>query len=273
MQTVTITAEAGAALETVAGRIADLLSSLPDTRAPIPGLDWTVREAAAHLANYSGIYAEIANGAPSPVQAPVGDGAAYGASVAANSVQRLADLPETDPARLARLVLDGAGGLIDTTCGRPDEQPVSFHCGFPFTIAGLVCTSLSEHLVHGYDIASAVGAPWPIDPAHAGLALWGVSPLFALCVNRQTTAGLSAAYEIELRGVGRSVVRFVDGVYGLEPPDSGAVDCVISADPVAYLLVGARRLSQWSAIALGLLSASGPRPELALGFGDLFIYP
>jgi len=273
MQTATILAEAGLALDTVAGRVADLLSSLPDARAAIPGSEWTVREAAAHLAGYSAIYAEIANGAPSPIQAPPDDGAMFREVLRVNSAQRLVDLPETDPVRLAQLVVDAAGRLIDTTSGRPDEQPVSFHCGFPLTVAGLVCTSLSEHLLHGYDIASAARVPWPIDPAHAALALHGLAPLFALCVDPQTTRGLTVAYEVELRGVGRSVIRFVDGEYRLESADLGPVDCVISADPIAYLLVGAGRLSRWSAISLGLLSASGSRPELALRFGDLFIYP
>ena len=273
MQTATILAEAGLALEAVAGRIADLLASLPDARAPISNSEWTVREAAAHLANYSAIYSEIANGVPSPVQAPAGNGALFRDALRVNSAQRLADVPETDPARLARLVLDAAGRLVDTTSGRPDDQPVSFHSGFPLTVAGLVCTSLSEHLVHGYDMAIAVGAPFPIDPTHAALGLYGVAPLFALCVDPQTTNGVTVAYEIDLRGRGRSVIRFVDGEFRLEAADTGPVDCVITADPSAYLLVGAGRLSRWSAIALGLLSSSGRRPELALRLSDMFIYP
>jgi hypothetical protein len=48
---------------------------------------------------------------------------------------------------------------------------------------------------------------------------------------------------------------------------------VISADPVAFLLVMSGRLGQWAAIALGLMSASGDRPELALGMTGLFRYP
>jgi len=32
-------------------------------------------------------------------------------------------------------------------------------------------------------------------------------------------------------------------------------------------------LSRWQAIALGLISAGGARPELALGFPDLFVFP
>jgi hypothetical protein len=66
-------------------------------------------------------------------------------------------------------------------------------------------------------------------------------------------------------------VRFTDGALGVEPP--GPVDVTISADPVAFLLVSAGRLSRYEAIALGLLSAEGRRPELALGLPDLFVNP
>ncbi len=170
-------------------------------------------------------------------------------------------------------MLEAAEQLIDTTAGRPDQQRVPYHCGVRLPIADLVAVMAGEHLLHGYDIATAVGAPWPIDPAHAAVVLGAYAPNYGLCLNPATTRGLDAAYEIELRGLGRLVARFVDGEYRLEPADSGPVDCIISADPVAYLLVGAGRLPQWPAIALGLISAAGLRPELALGFTDLFIFP
>ena len=92
-------------------------------------------------------------------------------------------------------------------------------------------------------------------------------------LNPTTTHGLTAAYGVELRRGSSFAVRFVDGRYGLEPSGSAPVDCTISADPVAYLLVAAGRMSQWEAIALGLIAAEGPKPELALGFVDLFMYP
>jgi hypothetical protein len=46
----------------------------------------------------------------------------------------------------------------------------------------------------------------------------------------------------------------------------------ICAHPVAYLLVAEGRISRYEAIALGLLSAKGDRPELAVGFWDLFMH-
>ncbi|MGH8976215.1 MAG: SCP2 sterol-binding domain-containing protein, partial [Acidimicrobiia bacterium] len=83
------------------------------------------------------------------------------------------------------------------------------------------------------------------------------------------------AYRIELwggGGVGLDL-RFTDGALTVGPPDSRSVDCLISADPVAFLLVGLGRVTQWQAIACGLLSAGGERPELAFGFLDLFRFP
>ena len=122
-------------------------------------------------------------------------------------------------------------------------------------------------------MAVAAGHPWPIDPAQAALVLDTYAPSFRIILNPATTTGLNVAYEIELRGVGRSVTGFVDGEYRLEPADSGPVDCVISADPVAYLLVVAGRLSLSTAIALGLANAGGRQPELAWRFMDLFVFP
>jgi hypothetical protein len=99
------------------------------------------------------------------------------------------------------------------------------------------------------------------------------APLFALHLHRDRTRGLSAAFGLELRGAGEMTVRFTDGVYSLEPAGTSPVDGTISADPVAFLMVGSGRLAQHEAIALGLMSFGGDQPELALAFGDLFVYP
>jgi uncharacterized protein (TIGR03083 family) len=283
MTETTILDQARAALGTVAGRTAHLLRSLSTTEAAIPGAEWKVRDAAAHLVSCLAIYCEVANGMPSPIEPPPGeldprgrpirDGERFQKAVALNNARRLADLPERDPRTLAQLVLDGAGRLIDTTAGRRGDQRVSFHWGLPFTLDGVVCCALSEQILHGYDMATAAGHPWPIDPGHAALVVHGLTPLFELAVSPQTTRALTVAYEVELRGVGRSVVRFVDGEFSVGPGYGDPVDCTISADPVGYLLVGAGRLSPWTAIALGLMSAGGPHPELAPRFSGLFIYP
>lgn len=267
MDPTTILAQAQAALEAAARRNADLIRSLSDLSVPIPGSEWTVRESAVHLVNYAGVSTDIADGMPSLVESVAKE------AMVAENARRIADIPETDPEKVAGLLTEAVAGLLEATAGRPGDRRVVFHAGLPLDLAGLVGISLGEQVLHGYDIATAVGSPWPIDPLHAQLVLSGYFSWYGRLVNPETASGVTAGYGIELRGGGAFTVRFVDGEYRLEPDGSGPVDCTISADPVAFLLVSSGRMRQWEAIALGLYSASGPRPELALTFMDLFDYP
>jgi uncharacterized protein (TIGR03083 family) len=258
-----------AALRDSSDALADLCERLPHSASPVPGSAWTVREALIHVSHMLDLYAEIACGTPGPI-------ADFSvATVARRNAERIADNPETDPGKLAQLLRRSAQRFLDATEGRPGESPVRYVEFSPTEIAlaqlaGLV---FGEVVVHGYDVASAVGAPWPVDPQSALLILGSYAPAFALVTNPATTPGHTAGYGIELRGGPRFTIRFTDGAFGLEPPDQGPVDCEISADPVAFLLLATGRVSMWQAIALDLLGAGGERPELALGFLDLFVYP
>jgi hypothetical protein len=51
------------------------------------------------------------------------------------------------------------------------------------------------------------------------------------------------------------------------------VDCRISADPVAFLLVGYGRVSQWPQIARGKMVAWGRKPWLGVKFRSLLRKP
>jgi hypothetical protein len=263
----TLLNEVRTALSVVSARTAGLVESLSDTTVPIPGSAWCVREAAVHLAMVGFRYAGMVHGEPNqyPSLAPE--------DCARLNDQLNADIPESDPGKLADLMHDGTESLLAATALCDDTQDVLFDCGAVMTIPHLVGTALAEHLLHGYDMAVAVGQPWPIDPHHAALGLFGYGPRYGLCLNPATTAAHTAGYAIELTTGERLTIRFVDGDYRLEPPDAGPVDCTITADPVAFLLVGSGRVSQWAAIALGLVKADGDRPELALGFNALFLFP
>lgn len=267
MDSTAVLTAARSAFEDTARSAASLVRSLPDTRAAIPGSRWSVREAAVHLVNDATLYAELAGGAPSPI--PSMEKAKHEIHIA----HMLADIAEDDPMVLAELMTASADKWLAAVTDRPGDQEVIFHAGMRIDITGLMCIALGEELLHGYDITRAVGSPWPIDPGHALLVLYGYGPAYPFCVNPETTAGLNAAYRIELRGADAFTVRFVDGEYSVDVANATEADCVISANPVAFLLVGTGRLSQWEAIALGLLSAGGPKPELALGLNDLFVYP
>jgi uncharacterized protein (TIGR03083 family) len=267
MDPTSILEEGRSAIAAVTARLAELLRSAEGSGTRIPGAEWTVREAAVHLVNFSAVNADVAAGMPSP-RLSLDKG-----QVAADNDRRIADVPESDPDKLARLVADGVDRFLEATAGRPGDQEVTWHCGLKMGLAELAGVELGELILHGYDMAAAVGFPWPIDPVHAQLVLFGYGPAFGLVVNQERAQGLNAAFGIELRNGPAFTARFVDGRYQVEPPDSGPVDCTISADPVAFLLVGSGRLEPLAAVALGLLSAGGEHPELALGFNQLFVYP
>lgn len=247
-------------------RMADLLVGAPDTSLLAQRSEWSLREVAAHLITGAPMFVDMANGVPGPF---VTFERGY---VRALCEQRIADLPEADPMKLSRLLLDGVEAFLDTTVDRPGDDPVAFQAGLSHTLFGLVAIYLGEVLLHGYDIAAALGRPWPIDPGDASLVLAAYTPLFAAQVNPERTKGLTAAIGIELRGAGAMTARFTDGVFGVEPA-GGPVDATLSADPVAFLMVGSGRLSRYEAVALGGLALGGDNPALAFDFPTLFIYP
>jgi Mycothiol maleylpyruvate isomerase N-terminal domain/SCP-2 sterol transfer family len=260
--------EAGrSAIAAVSTDVAALLHSAGSSDIPIPRAEWTVREAAVHLVNFAGVNADVAAGLASPRLS------VEKTAVAADNLHRIADVPEADPDKLARLVLEGVDRFLEATAGRSGDVEVTWHCGLKLGLAELAGVELAELILHGYDMASAIRYPWPVNPLHALIVLNGYGPAFGLVVNHERAHGLNAGFGIELRGGPAFTARFVDGQYRVEGPDSGPVDCTMSADPVAFLMIGSGRLDPILAVALGLLSAGGERPELALDFNQLFLYP
>jgi hypothetical protein len=263
----TVLPQARSALEATAWRTAGLIRSLPDLDGRIPASEWTVREAAVHLVNHAGLHTEIAEGLASPI------GSVATEALAAENAARIADIPEAGAEKVASLLTDAVAGLLEATANRSAHQPVQFHAGVSIDLAALVCISLGEQLLHGYDIATALGAPWPIEPVHADLVVYGYGPYYGTMVDPEMAHGVTAGCGVNLRGGSSFTVRFDDGRYRLEPPRSGPVDCTISADPVAFLLVWSGRMSPWEAIALNLYVADGKDSSLGLHFMELFAPP
>lgn len=271
-----IFADARAALELVTRATVGLLRSLPGTDVPIPGSAWTVREAAVHLASRGSLRAEIARGLPSPVRSMARP------DLAVDNAERIADIPESDPGKLASLVANATDEFLEVTAGRSGAEPIVFHQGIHMDLTAVACVALGEAVLHGFDMASAVRRPWAIDPEHARLIVYGYRFLLPAIVNPQTASELTAAIAVELTGGPRLAVRFTDGHCAIEavdpgPPDvsgdPGPLDVTISADPVAFLLFASGRISQWAAMALDLYRIGESRSELGLRFMDLFSYP
>ena len=146
-----------------------------------------------------------------------------------------------------------------------------FHGGEPVAADVALGILLGELAVHGWDIARAVGRPWPIDPGDVDLILDGVEPILPGWVDPARAGHLTATYEIRLRAGSTRRWSFRNG--RLKVAADGRPDVRISADPVALLLVFYRRQSQWPHIARGHLLAWGRRPWLAFTLAARFHKP
>ncbi len=254
------------ALAAAAGQVAELLRSVPHTDLPVPGSGWTVGEMAVHLVVGSRIYTDWATGRGAPD---------WGVdAIAANNARFIAEIPERVAAALATGLDEGVRAFLEATADRAGDAPVSWYEGRTLRLTTATCIMLGELLVHGYDIAKSLGRPWPIDPGQARLVIeGGVSPVLPLFVEPRTARGVKASYAIRLRGGSRFVARFDDGTLTIEPFAAQPLDCYILADPVAFLLVGYGRMSQWAAIARGKMIAWGRKPWLSLQFTSLLKKP
>ena len=115
---------------------------------------------------------------------------------------------------------------------------------------------LGEYRLHGRDVAKALDRPWPITPDDARLVLASALPLLPLLVDPSTTADVRAAYDLRVRGGPQVGVVIRDGRLTVGG-DDGPVDCHVSAEPVALLLVSYGRRSQWGPALTGKLLGVG----------------
>lgn len=264
------------ALSPAAGRLADLLRSLPDTRARIPGSRWTVGDAAAHVVMNMRTEALVAAG--EAVSWAQGATSAPGTprGVAELNAQGVAAEAERDPRALADMLVMAVSDFLAASATLPADHPMPsqyFQGPMALDLAGVTGAELGEMLVHGYDIAKATGRPWPVADGDARLALRAALRLVSAYVNPDTARGHTGGYDLRIRGGPRLVIRFTDGRASLEQPGGALVDCHILAAPVALLFVLYGRTPQWGPIAKGQLVTWGRRPWRALGFKQLFLNP
>jgi uncharacterized protein (TIGR03083 family) len=253
-----------AALEVVGRRLVGLLEAVPDPQAPTRGLGWTLGETSLHVAGGPARYADFARGRALP-EPTIDLGPVF--------AHRMAAQPERTPGRLARQLAANTHRYLAETAELPATHPVPFFGGVTIELAAQSAILLGEFVVHGLDVARSIGRRWPIDPAHARLIVAGVTAVLPRYVDRAAAAGLTATYQVHLRGGPSFQVRFDRGAATVGPPQPGAADCRLTVDPVTFLLVVYGRRSQWPGILRGQLRAWGRRPWLGPRFQRLFVRP
>jgi hypothetical protein len=166
----------------------------------------------------------------------------------------------------------GAEDFVRAARGRPGTDVVDTPLG-PLTMELLSRYVLAHQLSHGTAIASALRAAPLVRPDHVPLVLPFVLATMPRLVDPATIGDFAARYEVRVRGVSRFTVVFAGGRATIGEQRDGAVDCVISADPVSFFLLAAGLANQWPLIARGRLRAWGRRPWLALRFRQFFAIP
>ncbi len=251
-------AHARAALRDVVPSLVALVRSVPDAGSASVGT-WTVGDVAAHLSHVFRFDTDAVAGRPVP-QAIVTT-----AGMAEVNAKMLAEDGERDPAVLA----DRIGTLaneFDDVASRSRAATVDWLQGTRLPTSAVACHLLEECLIHGHDIARALGRPWPIQRHHALLAIEGAAfPLIAALppsafLNQEKAGSFRARFELRLRGGGRTALVFDGGSLTLDAAGARDVDAHISADPSALMLVFIGRHGIGKPLLGGKLAVWGRRP-------------
>ncbi|WP_406164595.1 maleylpyruvate isomerase family mycothiol-dependent enzyme [Streptomyces sp. NBC_00996] len=253
------------AIRDTAQEIAALLRQGADMARPVPGSQWSVGQAAAHLALANELMADIAAGR----ERSYGDGTPQ--SLAAANAQSLAEFGERRAEPLAAMIVAQADACLTALTERGAPEPVVTPLG-PMDLDVLGSYLLTHMLGHGYDLARALGRAHMIDRVRVGLTL----PFMITAMPRVTdiarTAHLRASYTIRLWGGGQFGVAVADGAVSVGPPPKRP-DCTILIEPVTFLLMALGRCGQASALARGRILVRGRKPWLAPRFPALFTAP
>ena len=246
-------------------RTADLLRSMGEPGLPIPDSEWTVGEAAAHLAIGAEGYSEYARGSTRRHPIDLTD-------VAGSTRRALQAMPERNGHKLAAMLESGIGLFLDATAGYDADDAVRWHSDMSVPCATITSFLLVEQLLHGWDIARAAGAPWTIPPDAARLVIAAVGPFLAFAVDREAAATVEGEYELSIDGGPRfyALCRFGGLTIGTAP--TGTVDCRLSGDPVTWVLALWGRVPWDEVLASGKIAVDGSA-ALAARFKSLLRDP
>ena len=258
-------AVAARALEAAVTRASLLLGGVRDTSVVLRDSEWSVRDAAAHVISYAGLWVAAFRGDPSPVRNV--------ARLARHNERLLGEVKERDGRALADRLARDYDGMLAAAERVPSGTRVPWLAGTTVGVAGAYALALSEILVHGFDIARAVRAPWPITPHDAALAVAGATRMMPVVVDREKATGIRIACGFRLRTMPEFAVVVDGGDVTVEVPPQSPVDCRLSGDPTTFLLASYGRVPQWSAALRGKLRAGGRNPWLVARFNQLVKAP
>jgi hypothetical protein len=258
----------------------DRIASSAHLDAPVPGLDWTAGQLVAHLCVVYRAFALAVRGDDygPDITANLGVGSTLPEVVASTNARALAVVSFPGPGEAADALRECADELLAALDTGPDlraARPTPWYgTGVTRTVGTLAALSVSESVVHGYDLAGALRTrPWLDERSAAAAAPVVMSEMLPLLVDPGGAHGFTGSFEVRVRRAPRFVLRVDAGRARAVPADGREVDCVLSLSGCDALLVGFRRRKLWQAIASGGAFAFGRRPWLGLRFHTVFQLP
>jgi hypothetical protein len=259
-----------AALCAAVARSAELWRRTPDPQARVPGLTWTAAETAAHVVGDLREHTAALTGDASAAE-PGTQGSPSRRSAAVNAYH-LAAIQERDLRHLADTLEEHAERYLAFAAGAEETADVVTPNGLVMTPPMITSVLLGEQLLHGLDVARAAREPWSINASDALLVVPGVLALMPRYLRASVSHNLDVSYELRIRGGCRYRFAVHNGTADITAAGEKA-DCVITADPVAFLQLGYGRIPQWRPIIGGKMFASGRKPWLAVKFATLLSSP
>lgn len=265
----------------VAARSARVIEAIGDPKAasPLPG--WSVADVAVHLGVAVDAYATAVTEGLDPKRwgrfVPEHPDLQQRVAVLNASTLSLAgsDAHRAVPGQIR----DSGAAIVEALEGRDPDEPCPipwFGADKPLSLAAVVGLFFSETMLHTLDVARATGQDWTIPPAVARLIIsLAYLDTIPQTVDTARAATVKATVRFHVRG-GVTFGMDIDGprVETYRDPGPGRrVDCHISVDPVAFLLVASGRTSQVRAIATGGMIAYGRKPWLGPKIAALFVHP
>ncbi|RFU38046.1 hypothetical protein DZF91_29715 [Actinomadura logoneensis] len=262
-----------AALQDAADRFADLIDPPagpgPDSGTRTDGT-WTVGETAAHVAAIAWMDVGLLDPSSPPPPVPGFDtwlATSNVEGVHAFNETVLAAMPGRDLAVLAADLRERVKTMDALADGRDPAETVGWIGGARLPICGLFAHMVNELLLHGHDVARALGRPWTVPPRDAsyffedfivGLARNGVGALLD---------GGGPPREdpvvVEFRSAHTTPVTFVlrRGELSVEKPGR-TPDVRLRFDPAAFTMMMFGRMSKPRALLTGRIRVGGRRPWL-----------
>lgn len=216
------------AIDAVGADFVVLLRSLPGDAGstPVPHLEWTVGETAAHMVT--------------TLRRALGDNrrAASHADLAVLNATAVAELDVREPAALADLLEADLAALASVLPVVPDDLIVDLHAGVRSDLTTGASYFLADLLVHGFDIAVATGRPWTIDPGQAELALRAVLPTVRPWIKPEVLGGPARSAVLRFATSDRPIALEVgDGRFAAVIEESHAASTSHErVDPVTMML-------------------------------------